>query len=148
MMEPIKREKYYNWPKSLCWECARACPKTCSWARDFIPVDGWTAELKRTGNGIESYLVRECPEYIEEIQRAGKYEPDTDGCLNLIAELFRQIRHDYVKGCSATVTEIDRFLRSKNGHRLPMVADAEAVISELRKQRKMYQQGKLALMKR
>lgn len=143
MMEPIKREKYYNWPKSLCWECARACQKTCSWARDFIPVDGWTAER----NGIASYLVRKCPEYIEEIQRAGKYEPDTDGCVNLTAELFRQIRHDYVRGCSVTVTEIERFLRSKNGHRLLMVADAEAVIKELKKQRKMYQQGKLALMK-
>jgi hypothetical protein len=63
---PIDRQKYGNWPKSLCWDCARACPKTCSWARDFITVEGWVADKRILGDGVETYMVHRCPEYIED----------------------------------------------------------------------------------
>lgn len=30
-------------PPSLCWDCANACTRGCSWADTFTPVDGWIA---------------------------------------------------------------------------------------------------------
>lgn len=51
---------------TLCWECIHAVPDKdhgCSWSRDFIPVDGWTA---RKSKGLQaSYTVIYCPEFEE-----------------------------------------------------------------------------------
>ena len=53
---------------TLCWDCANACGG-CSWSDHWKhePVPGWTAEetvLKiNSGLLIQSYSVRECPEF-------------------------------------------------------------------------------------
>ena len=66
---------------SLCWRCVRSVPgaggkKGCSWSREFVPVNGWTAEPKEICDSkpgckrvIVSYSVILCPEFIEEKKR-------------------------------------------------------------------------------
>lgn len=52
---------------SLCWDCNKAFTKGCSWAKNFVPVEGWTAERRdiRTNGrtGTESYKVSACPQF-------------------------------------------------------------------------------------
>lgn len=63
-------------PDTLCGICAHAAKGDCSpcpWAREFKPVEGWTAEATRvqmsTREGkagakvVESYCVIQCPLY-------------------------------------------------------------------------------------
>jgi hypothetical protein len=57
---------------TMCWSCANAVPGPetgCSWSRRFEPVKGWTAmptkiEINR-GRIDDSFLVLDCPEYVE-----------------------------------------------------------------------------------
>ena len=56
-------KKSENSHASICWGCANAVPDPlrgtgCSWAKEFIPVEGW--EAKEKGN---SYNVWHCPEF-------------------------------------------------------------------------------------
>ena len=66
---------YRNKNESLCWTCQRSATKPCnqcSWAYNYTPVKGWTAEEtvcdihdtsgKRTP--IHSYHITACPQYI------------------------------------------------------------------------------------
>lgn len=48
---------------SLCWHCSHSTDGSCSWSKDFTPVDGWVAEKhnRKGQNYGESYLVIECP---------------------------------------------------------------------------------------
>lgn len=72
----------HNCAETLCWQCANSVPKIdrgkyvrgCSWSIAFEPVEGWTATrcdmLVKNMRGhyshmLESYLVRECPEFVE-----------------------------------------------------------------------------------
>lgn len=57
---------------TLCWKCVKArADSDCSWANDFIPVEGWLAEETRvssyTTKGYEkkynSYIVKRCPKF-------------------------------------------------------------------------------------
>lgn len=61
---------------TLCWHCQNACGH-CSWSREFKPVEGWTAvrhdvvvthATKENVNKkpVESYIVRKCPEFVED----------------------------------------------------------------------------------
>lgn len=62
-----------NYAASLCWKCANAVPykKTgCSWSRDLIPVEGWTAiqsgrvyDYHDDKRENPTYCVVECPEF-------------------------------------------------------------------------------------
>lgn len=60
-------------PPTLCWRCAHAAgPEMCSWARDFVPVEGWkaTPTMLYANNGsaskpVGSFHVRSCPEFVE-----------------------------------------------------------------------------------
>lgn len=52
----------------ICWNCANAV-KGCSWAREFIPVDGWEAvptKIKEDGGKrlVDSFIVKKCPEFV------------------------------------------------------------------------------------
>lgn len=53
---------------TLCWTCQNACGG-CSWSdRSFTPVEGWDAvptvlHAKHTGERVDSFLVKECPQY-------------------------------------------------------------------------------------
>lgn len=44
--------------ETLCWDCAKALNRGCSWSADSEPVEGWKA--KKTSRG---YCVRSCPEF-------------------------------------------------------------------------------------
>lgn len=59
-----------NKNSSLCWECKKATGGSdCSWANEFIPVEGWDAKQTTivicSTRGYEkndiSYIVRKCP---------------------------------------------------------------------------------------
>lgn len=57
---------------TLCWGCMKAVgprEKRCSWSREFIPVEGWTAQETKLGMGhgkpTQSYRVEKCPLYVE-----------------------------------------------------------------------------------
>lgn len=54
---------------TLCWDCAKAM-LGCSWSREFIPVEGWTAEptVLHSGNAgqTDSYVVHKCPEFVRD----------------------------------------------------------------------------------
>jgi hypothetical protein len=67
--------------------------------------------------------------------------------LNLISELLKVARMDYVKGLPGTVQEVEKFFRGKGAAKVHMLKNPEGVIKELKKQRKMYQQKRLSLMK-
>lgn len=53
---------------TLCWHCKKFSG-LCSWSDRFEPVNGWKAEktsVKTERNTlIDSYIVRECPEFVE-----------------------------------------------------------------------------------
>ena len=66
---------YKNKHESLCWTCQRSAAKPCnqcSWAYNYTPVNGWTAEETvcdiHDTNGkrkpIHSYHITACPQYI------------------------------------------------------------------------------------
>ena len=66
----MKGVKGFVYPASICWECQNACGG-CSWADEFIPVDGWKAisnPIKADHMGadvvLESYQVVWCPKFI------------------------------------------------------------------------------------
>ncbi len=56
--------------ESLCWDCKNACGG-CSWSRNLTPVEGWEAKTIKvkgnfyTGEVLDSYVVINCPEFIE-----------------------------------------------------------------------------------
>ena len=53
-----------------CWNCAN-CYGGCNWSRDFTPVIGWDAEeIKK--NGLTTYAIRYCPDYISDINKKEK----------------------------------------------------------------------------
>lgn len=46
---------------SICWFCKRPhMAESCSWHRNFTPVDGWKAIPNK-----KSFNVRECPKFIQ-----------------------------------------------------------------------------------
>ena len=67
----------FNKPKSLCWDCAKACGG-CAWSDHWKhqPIDGWTAirnDLKsKEGETIESYIVTGCPEFERDAEGYGQ----------------------------------------------------------------------------
>lgn len=66
---------------TLCWECKNAVPNEmdgtgCSWSKEFKPVKGWDAKktaihineqcgTKYKGGEIPSFLVRQCPCFVQ-----------------------------------------------------------------------------------
>lgn len=60
---------------SKCWTCTKFY-NGCSWSRDFTPVKGWKADavtIREKGHeDIESYIVKECPEYEKDSFRTSK----------------------------------------------------------------------------
>lgn len=58
--------------QSKCWDCVRSVEKSCAWAREFEPVEGWDAEYRPLLEGTvknrkygKSYFVKSCPEFVE-----------------------------------------------------------------------------------
>lgn len=93
-----------NGNETLCFTCAKACTKKCSWSSEFIPVNGWTALSTRNG-----YFVSHCPEYVCDTIEDGEHKGerkeehklsdiDNSGAMKLLEALAYQMRDDYVKG--------------------------------------------------
>jgi len=60
-----------------CWDCKKAVGG-CSWAREFIPVEGWKAvqtklklHNKLADEGCLSFIVLECPEFKADAYQGG-----------------------------------------------------------------------------
>ena len=58
---------------TLCWDCKNTNGDVCSWfSKEMKPVEGWTAKLNPTVDGI-SYFVIACPGFEKEV-RVKKYD--------------------------------------------------------------------------
>lgn len=57
--------------ETLCWMCAKACTKGCSWSYDFTPVDGWEADETvqvHESRVDQSFMVFNCPEFVSDVK--------------------------------------------------------------------------------
>ena len=84
---------------TLCQSCQKAdCSLGgCSWSNHLIPVEGWKAEPTSI-----SYLVIECPEYIEDPPR-GRINP---AILNDIQDYeFKKDPLEYLRRYSHEITD-------------------------------------------
>ena len=66
------RYLYGRLPATLCWYCKNAV-NGCCWSRHFKPVEGWkaiptTIYEKNEPEGMESYLVLDCPAFEADIE--------------------------------------------------------------------------------
>ena len=57
--------------ETLCWRCKHSAGKNmCSWARFFVPVEGWDAQptmlASSQGRMRDSFHVRKCPQFEKE----------------------------------------------------------------------------------
>lgn len=52
---------------SLCWRCSRSTDSSCSWSKDFIPVEGWYAEPTERYSEVyrNSFNVKSCPMFAQ-----------------------------------------------------------------------------------
>jgi hypothetical protein len=51
---------------TLCWKCKRATDSSCSWSKEFKPVEGWEA-VQTTIKGQSyrnTYRVKKCPKFV------------------------------------------------------------------------------------
>lgn len=127
---------------TLCWGCAKACTSECSWSKDLIPVEGWTAEW---GEINETYNVINCPEFVPD---SGERTLDKEGCEALVMGIVKLAVSDYrnasrkVKGespeeCANRARgqrrKIERFFRSRAFAHMTDV-NPEALIEALRKE--------------
>lgn len=70
---------------TLCWDCAKSANSGCSWAKGFVPVEGWTAVPRCVKGHVDSFVIRKCPEF-EEDEYVKKWrikngeEADWDDC--------------------------------------------------------------------
>lgn len=55
--------------ETLCWNCKNM---GCSWMKNMMPVDGWTADETEISTKkdvrrrvLRSYFVHECPEFLK-----------------------------------------------------------------------------------
>ena len=133
---------------TICWDCANACTGGCSWAKDFTPVDGWLAEPWRTANGVDSYLVKECPEFTHEVREGRDWQKlDNEGCVNLVERVMEVARMDYIKCRPEELKRIEKFIRGKGASRLHGIQNPDQVIKVLQEQRKMYWSNKISMVK-
>lgn len=134
---------------TICWDCAKACNSGCSWSDgSYTPVEGWEARPDVNSNGIESFLVVSCPEFVRETPGDRDWRDlDSDGCVALVERLMEITADDYEKCRTEELIRIEKFIRGKGASRLHMINNPEQVIKALREKRKAYQQRRLSMMK-
>ena len=138
--------------ETLCWQCGNACTKGCSWATDYTPVEGWDAEktVVYSGNvggpNIDSYIVRECPEFVQD-EGLRWEDMDDQGVVDLVEKCLDIAREDFIKGGEVTMAEVERFLRGRGASRLHRINNPDEVLKALRDQRKTWWRDKLSFMK-
>ena len=122
---------------SICWNCKRSCDKSCSWAREFIPVEGWEAEYCEK---YKSYRVNSCPLFLSDENE--EWEIDEKGALMMIERLMEITRDDYIH-CPRLQPEIEKFLRGRGASKVHMIGDPETVIKQLKNDYKRYISGRM-----
>lgn len=64
--DKVGRRNRFNKYEQICWTCKK-CIGGCSWSRDFIPIEGWDAELdthtRVDANDSITYKIYDCPQY-------------------------------------------------------------------------------------
>lgn len=92
------RDDKFATKMSLCWHCSRATDSTCSWSRDFVPVDGLVAEeheMKYTHKISDvSYQVKWCPKFA---RYEYKGEISEQGAKALAGAVMAAAGRDYLK---------------------------------------------------
>ena len=125
-----------NHEDSICWNCENACTKRCSWADEFIPVDGWEAEYcEKYG----SYSVKSCPLFTSERVDPGLF--DERGMMDLMVAALEVARDDYIESPRLR-PDIEKWIRTK-GAKLCTFGDPEGVIKKLRRETKLKDEERL-----
>jgi hypothetical protein len=134
---------------TICWNCTKACTSGCSWSDgSFTPVEGWTAIPDVNGNGVESFLVKECPEFVQDAdEERNAQDMDDQGVLDLVERLLEITRDDYIHSRGSEIPMIEKFIRGRGAARLHQINDPDTVLRVLREQRKTYWRSKLPLVK-
>ena len=90
---------------TLCWNCSRSVHDKCSWAKRFVPVEGWDAEktvLMVDARPTSSYLVKSCPLYKCDKDNKHKVsELDEVGANRLICDIIAFAIRDWKKANKA-----------------------------------------------
>lgn len=116
----------------LCEHCAKACGG-CNWSDGLEPVEGWDAQPVTIENKSESYIVRQCPEFVQGTRDDKRHRGFTyEGCVKLLAAMLKQMRKDYVFGNTETRNLIEKWLRYESTKKLLQLHDVDAVISGMR----------------
>lgn len=66
-------------PMQLCWDCKKAC-SGCDWSLTGTPIPGWTARQTQDANGVKSFAITACPEFVRDSYGFGasRHPPLTD----------------------------------------------------------------------
>lgn len=57
-------------PMQLCWDCKNACCG-CSWSLTGKPIPGWTATKVTNKDGLQTYAITDCPEFVRDAYSGG-----------------------------------------------------------------------------
>lgn len=150
--------------ETICIQCRYACSHKCSWAWEFIPVPGWTAIETRNG-----YDVLKCPNFKEGRGLSRSVDVDgVIACLQALMDQTREdyikgidihldddgkpIKVKYqkktrledklveaAKNRAKNRRSIEDWIRG-DGSKMMMLSDPEAVIQQLRKFAKKYEE--------
>lgn len=127
----------YEESRTICWGCANACGNGCSWSRDGVPVEGWTARPTMiVSYGTQSYCVTACPEYVVDERGKAPREFKTEGCAALLEHALKIARDDYIRtGSSIIRDEVVCFMAC-------WLEDYEDALKKLHADRKAYWEKK------
>lgn len=122
--------------QTLCWHCDHACKGGCSWADEFKPVNGWTAEHQVT-NTLDSYYVKSCPLFV--LAKRLK-QMDDEGARALAEKVLSEAADDYIHCVDEIGEDVERFLRSQTAADVYGIEDPETIIMALKKKRYKFRQ--------
>lgn len=120
--------------ETLCLECDRSCDKSCSWARDFVPVEGWEAEYKpvniagkriegeTTRRFVDSYQVKSCPEF-KPWRRLSRH-PETlqdEGLMLMMQKCMELAGRDYIERGKRYRRQVTEFFHDIAPNRAPTI---------------------------
>lgn len=129
---------------TLCFNCVNAV-NGCSWAREFKPVDGWTAKKTQIGNSsnynhriIDSYYVTECPLFQYGLSPLGEGDIDAYIALahaivsGLVEEYKNALRQTERDGQTGRLAEYEKIFMSEYFGNISVV-DGERLMEIIKK---------------
>ena len=93
----------YATGNEMCFCCERSGSKEkmCSWIRNFDPVPGWLAVDSSELEGVQSYKIFRCPQFLDSPDDPGMTRVEyLQSCRGLVINLYRKLkeyRHLYYK---------------------------------------------------